>query len=63
MINNMKIEFDEMDFKYLVCFYKYENQVVYSIYEIKQSIVEVKKLLELKDIYNVFLYKFRNVDF
>lgn len=59
----MKFDFEEMNFNYLIFFGKYEVEIISMIFEIIKSIGCLKKLLDLKDICFVFVYKFWNIEF
>lgn len=41
---------------------KQEYYIIFFIFEIIQFIIDLRELLEFKDVYNVFVYKFRNVE-
>lgn len=57
----MKFDFEEMN--YLIFFGKYEVEIISMIFEIIKSIDGLKKLLDLKDICFVFVYKLWNIEF
>lgn len=59
----LKFDFDKMDLKYLVVLDKQENEIICKIFNIKQRIIDLKKLLEFNDVSCVCVYKFRNFDF
>lgn len=59
----MKFDFKEINEK---CFFVYiiqENEIEYSMFEIEKNINNLRELLDLKNIYFVFFYKLRNVEF
>lgn len=46
-----------MDFKYLVVLHREENKITCTVSEIKQSIADLKKLLDANDVGTVFAYE------
>lgn len=63
IIKIMKFGLKEINEKYFFVFIIQENKIECSMFEIKKIIDNFKELLDLKNIYFVFFYKFRNVEF
>lgn len=59
----MKFDFKEINEKYFFVFIIQENEIECSMFEIEKIINNLKELLDLKNIYFVFFYNFRNVEF
>lgn len=63
IIKIMKFDLKEINEKYFFGFIIQENKIECSMFEIRKIIDNFKELLDLKNIYFVFFYKFRNVEF
>lgn len=65
IINEMKFDFEKMEFYNIKVLKIYKNNIISVIFEIIKNIVDLKKLLKCSYInFNyVFGYKFRNVEF
>lgn len=63
MIKKLKLDFNEMDLKFLVVLNKKENEIMGIIFEIEQKIVNLKEKMSFNDFCFVFIYEFRNDEF
>nr|XP_022295757.1 uncharacterized protein LOC111105689 [Crassostrea virginica] len=62
-IQKMQSEIDDMDSKHLAMIEKQEKAINYSISEIKQAILDLRKLLDTSDLNLLSDYKSRNEEF
>ena len=63
IIQKMQTEIDDMSTKYLTVIGKQEDAIKYTITEIEQTILELKKLLNTNDVCHVSKYKSKNEEF
>ncbi|XP_052678381.1 E3 ubiquitin-protein ligase TRIM71-like [Crassostrea angulata] len=63
IIRSMKSNVEEMEIRHLAALNKQQDEIKHTISEISQSIAELKKLLDSKDVSRVSAYKSRNNKF
>ncbi|XP_062570091.1 uncharacterized protein LOC134232163 [Saccostrea cucullata] len=63
IVDKRKTEIIEMKFKHLAALHKHENDITHNTSDIKQSIIELRKILDSNDVSLTLAYKSRNAEF
>ncbi|XP_061181006.1 E3 ubiquitin-protein ligase TRIM36-like [Saccostrea echinata] len=63
IVNKRKSEIEEMKTKHLAALSKQENEIKQITFDVKQSILDLKKILDSSDVSQTSVYKSRNVEF
>ncbi|XP_062621609.1 tripartite motif-containing protein 3-like [Saccostrea cucullata] len=63
IVNKQKSEIDEMKTKHVAALHKHEKEIERIAFDVKQSILDLRKILETNDVSLTSAYKSRNAEF